>query len=190
MNFLIQCSDTSSPTQNGVHHHLRHHPYHVSLEHIDKINLRAEDLDKADLNHLKPDIINFFKMCITRPPLNDSVFDKLSFQREKIKVLSHNYMSKVDAEYKEAKTLNYFGQSIQNVLFTEELNKVTKLVLSFNQLTSLKPIEFCPNLEELDVSYNHLTHVQGLRGLKSLQKLKLHHNSIFSAKDIHELKEN
>ncbi len=63
-------------------------------------------------------------MCITRPPLNDSVFDKLNFKRDKIKVLSHNYMQKVNENYMEAKTLNYYGQAIKNIVLIEELPKL------------------------------------------------------------------
>jgi len=66
---------------------------------IDKISLRAQDLDKADLKFLKPRIINFFKLCLVKPSYNEKIFEGIDFKRPQIKILSHKVLLKSNPAY-------------------------------------------------------------------------------------------
>ena len=58
------------------------------------------------------------------------------------------------------------------------LEKVTKLSIYRNQLTSVKGLEKLTQLNILDLSYNKLTNVKGLEKLTNLKTLSLPYNQL------------
>jgi Leucine-rich repeat (LRR) protein len=76
---------------------------------------------------------------------------------------------KVIKEYNIAKSLDDYFKNMNISL--EEQKELTSLNCSYNQLTSLKGIEKCTNLEWLYCDSNQLTSLKGIENLK--QKITL-----------------
>ena len=68
-----------------------------------------------------------------------------------------------------------------------DLEKVTYLYLSINQLTSVKCLEKLTQLTEVNLTRNQLTSVQGLEKLSKLEYLKLYDNKLTSVKGLEKL---
>ena len=64
-------------SENILKHKLNYQP---SI-HIDKINLQAHDLDQASLSFLKVKLINYFKLCISKPVLKSDILERVVVDR-------------------------------------------------------------------------------------------------------------
>ena len=73
--------------------------------------------------------------------------------------------------YQQAKFLNYYGCSMQKIIFQAPLESLATLILSFNRLSDLKFLENCQNLETLDISYNQISIIKYVGQLKKLTVL-------------------
>jgi len=68
-----------------------------------------------------------------------------------------------------------------------DLEKVTRLYLDSNQLTSVKGLEKLTQLKKLHLYKNQLTDVKGLEKLTQLTVLNLHNNQLTSVKGLEKL---
>ncbi|KAL5493183.1 hypothetical protein EMCRGX_G014321 [Ephydatia muelleri] len=77
-------------------------------------------------------------------------------------------------------TLCLHDNRLTKFKLTTPLLALTKLVLSFNELTSMEDIANMPNLEYVDVSFNKLTTLEGMKSLPKLTHLDVSWNSLTS----------
>ena len=68
-----------------------------------------------------------------------------------------------------------------------DLEKVTYLYLSINQLTSVKCLEKLTQLTEVNLTRNQLTDVKGLENLDQLKELDLYKNQLTDVKGLEKL---
>ena len=68
-----------------------------------------------------------------------------------------------------------------------DLEKVTELILSGNQLTSVKGLEKLTQLKRLYLEHNKLTSVTGLENLTKLETLHLQNNKLTDGKGLEKL---
>ncbi|XP_063783734.1 leucine-rich repeat and IQ domain-containing protein 1 [Pseudophryne corroboree] len=71
-----------------------------------------------------------------------------------------------------------------NVINCEDLENLTVLLLSKNQITAIHGLDNCTNLMNLELSFNLITRIGGIEPLLNLQRLVLDHNQLISTKGL------
>uniref|UniRef100_A0A8B9C9X5 Leucine rich repeat containing 9 n=1 Tax=Anser brachyrhynchus TaxID=132585 RepID=A0A8B9C9X5_9AVES len=74
--------------------------------------------------------------------------------------------------------LNLHGNSLSQLQNISRLKTLRKLIISFNEFTSLNDVYDLPNLEYFDASHNHVITLEGVRGLTKLQCFNLSWNQL------------
>ena len=83
--------------------------------------------------------------------------------------------------------LNLFQCEIQDIDWIRSVSTLTTLILSDNNLESLKGICIATGLEKIDLSFNRISRLDGLAGLQKLSELDLHNNCILNLAEIKKL---
>ncbi|KAM5171452.1 leucine-rich repeat- and IQ domain-containing protein 1 [Mantella aurantiaca] len=106
---------------------------------------------------------------------------------ENLKYLSlrHCNLTALDGISK-CKHLQYIDvqENCINVINCEDLENLTVLLLSKNQVTSMHGLDNCTNLQSLELSFNLVTRISGLNSLRNLQRLVLDHNQLISTRGL------
>ena len=71
------------------------------------------------------------------------------------------------------KSLNLWGNDLDNISIVQEMKALEVLSLSVNHITTLKDITKCAHLRELYLRRNKVASIHELRYLKELHKLKI-----------------
>ncbi|XP_066854581.1 leucine-rich repeat-containing protein 9 isoform X2 [Anser cygnoides] len=80
--------------------------------------------------------------------------------------------------YGQVQVLNLHGNSLSQLQNISRLKTLRKLIISFNEFTSLNDVYDLPNLEYFDASHNHVITLEGIRGLTKLQCFNLSWNQL------------
>ena len=91
------------------------------------------------------------------------------------------------ADFEKVTRLDLYNNQLTSVKGLEKLTKLKELFLSDNQLTSVKGLEKLTQLKELYLSNNQLTDVKGLEKLTQLEKLHLTNNQLTDVRGLEKL---
>uniref|UniRef100_A0A8C3S8F6 Leucine-rich repeat and IQ domain-containing protein 1 n=1 Tax=Chelydra serpentina TaxID=8475 RepID=A0A8C3S8F6_CHESE len=85
-----------------------------------------------------------------------------------------------------SKGLKYIDVEENNIqtINCENLENLCILILNKNQLASLRGLDGCSDLRNLELSCNKITRIGGLESLKNLQQLIVDHNQLISTKGL------
>jgi hypothetical protein len=88
---------------------------------------------------------------------------------------------------KGTKIINLYEKNITDIIKTKDLQELSKLDLSLNQISEIKGLDELINLSELELSSNQITEIKGLDKLTNLSQLNLDKNKITEIKGLDEL---
>ncbi|XP_040557565.1 leucine-rich repeat-containing protein 9 isoform X2 [Gallus gallus] len=80
--------------------------------------------------------------------------------------------------------LNLHGNRLNKLQNISRFKTLRKLIISFNDFTSLNDIYDLPNLEYFDASHNHVITLEGIRALNKLQFFDLSWNQLKKSKEV------
>ncbi|XP_072193456.1 leucine-rich repeat-containing protein 9 [Excalfactoria chinensis] len=86
--------------------------------------------------------------------------------------------------YSQLQVLNLHGNRLNKLKNISRFKALRKLIISFNDFTSLNDIYDLPNLEYFDASHNHVITLEGIEGLSKLQFFDLSWNQLKKSKEV------
>uniref|UniRef100_A0A8C2T244 Leucine-rich repeat-containing protein 9-like n=1 Tax=Coturnix japonica TaxID=93934 RepID=A0A8C2T244_COTJA len=90
----------------------------------------------------------------------------------------------LDEENILAVVLNLHGNRLNKLQNISKVKTLQKLIISFNDFTSLNDIYDLPNLEYFDASHNYVITLEGIGGLSKLQFFDLSWNQLKKSKEV------
>ena len=151
------------------------------------LEIKAQDLDRADITSIKTNRLNYFKYCLSRSTLYE-LNPNLLNEGPQTSPSENQILNNRRPE--SIQFLNLSNQKLLSVLQFPNLVNLRTLILSYNKIQEITGLECYANLVHLDLSHNEILRVTNLSKLPRLEILDISHNDIQLTSDINELKKN
>ena len=179
---------------NNIYNTLCDEINNYQFENIEDLNhpnlsIKAQDLERAEINTMKITLLNYFKYCLSRSLLYE---------------LNPNLLTEVPEDHQPTETQLLGGQNPKDIFFLNlsnmklstifiypSLTNLTHLVLSYNKIVTIQNLDAFIHLTSLDLSHNEIYSIgNGLAKLIGMESFDISHNNLESVQDLKVLEHN
>ncbi|KAL4442869.1 hypothetical protein ABPG74_010758 [Tetrahymena malaccensis] len=153
------------------------------------LEIKAQDLDRADISLIKITLLNYFKYCLSRSflyELNPNLLQEAVEQEITQDMVLEQYQKNPE----EILFVNLSNMKISEICIFPQLKNLQTLILSYNKILEIKNLDYYPHLSTLDLNHNQITSLSGLSSLEKLEIFDVSHNDIADIKEITQLQSN